>query len=196
MKKIILLLALGLFTYTVYAENDGDDIPVTYQITVGYTPRQATSLNDEGNAVSVDFMSMLLSDAEESPIIIGAGIGLGIRSYNKINNDAILGLDPYKQSLTRFDLHTGPIIGVVGHGVALFLSPQFGLWYAGMSSEGPKVNFTTTLNADLVLGLVSIGASYSALSRRLVTTDWNIYSPDNSYILVKPALEFRLGIFF
>lgn len=61
---------------------------------------------------------------------------MGVRSYNKISNDAILNSDdPYKQSMTRFDIHVGPVFAM---GV-LVLSPQFGLWYAGMSDNGPKV---------------------------------------------------------
>ncbi|VBB45719.1 hypothetical protein TRIP_D310114 [uncultured Paludibacter sp.] len=192
MKKLFLLLIMSLFFYLGYSQ---DDSYTGLQLTVGYTPKQVTSLNDKGNAVSFDIMGIEWFNDFNDPVAYGLGYGLGIRSYNKIDNNAILNSeDPYKQSVTRFDVHIGPAMAVGVTGVALLLSPQFGLWYAGMSNDGPKINFTTTLSADLVFGIISVGISYSALSRRLVSTNWSIYNPENSYILIKPALEFRAGI--
>ncbi|MDR1113327.1 MAG: hypothetical protein LBL18_06185 [Bacteroidales bacterium] len=200
MKKIILVMLYVFASYAMYSQNG-------FQISGGYIPSQELLINDDSrqdvsagknsNAITFDISGWIFSDLE-NPFTLGVGYGLGIRSYRKIPKEALLNTDdPYAESATRFDIHAGPAVGFGAADYAyLVLSPQFGLWYAGMSNAGPKVNFIAALTADLIIGrVVSLGITYRATSPRLVSTDWNIYNIRNSYILIKPALEFRLSLF-
>ncbi|MDR0725289.1 MAG: hypothetical protein LBF59_04685, partial [Prevotellaceae bacterium] len=123
---------------------------------------------------------------------------LGIRNYRKIPNENILNTDdPYKESVTRFDIHMGPGIGFGYKDVKCFVSPQFGLWYAGISNKGLKVNSTAAISGDIIIHMVSLGVTYRMSSPRLVSTNRRFSNnPENAYILIKPALEFRVGVFF
>ncbi|MDR1055883.1 MAG: hypothetical protein LBL90_08715 [Prevotellaceae bacterium] len=196
MRRNILLIIYILVSYSIYAQDRG------FQISGGYIPSQELSINkittiNNSNAITFDASGWIFSDLENF-FALGGGAGLGIRSYRKIPNEMLLNTnDPYKESATRFDIHAGPAIGFGSSDYAFFvLSPQFGLWYAGMSSDGPKVNFTTAFTLDLIIAkIVSLGITYRITSPRLVSTDWNFYNVQNSYMLIKPAFEFRLGLF-
>jgi hypothetical protein len=200
MKRMIFFIVCVFASYTMYAQNG-------FQISGGYIPSQKLLINDDSrqdvstgkssNAITFDISGWMFSDLE-SPFTLGGGGGLGIRSYREIPKEALLNTDdPYAESATRFDIHIGPAVGFGAVDNAyLVLSPQFGLWYAGMSNEGPKMNFTTAFTLDLIVKrVVSLGITYRATSPRLVSTDWDVDNIRNSYILIKPALELRLSLF-
>jgi hypothetical protein len=183
------------------AYGQDDDLPGALQISFGYIPEQQLSVNDNSNAITFDITGWPLfgasDDREYAHWLFGLGVGLGIRNYRKIPNEALLNTDdPYKTSATRFDIHLGPGGGFGYEAVRCFFSPQFGLWYAGMSNDGPKVNGTIAISGDLIIYMVSLGVTYRVSSTRLVSTNWSFDNPANAYILINPAWEFRLGVFF
>ena len=190
MRKVTLFILSLTINYLLSAQGGG------VQISAGYVPKQETSVNSKGSAITFDALGWKFID--ENTFFWGLGGGIGIRSYRELPKESIINSDdPYKNYATRFDLHVGPAIGLGGEKIiACVVSPQFGFWYAGMSNDGPKVNFTTSANLDLVFGnIVSIGLTDRITSTRLVSTNWNIYNPENSYILIKPALEYRISFF-
>jgi hypothetical protein len=197
--KYICLIVCIVFSYIrTYGQDDNHG---ALQVSFGYIPEQKLSVNDKSDAFTFDITGWPLlgvsGDEESAHCLFGLGGGLGIRTYRKIPNETLLNTDdPYKTSATRFGVHIGPGVGFGYNAVRCFISPQFGLWYAGMSNEGPKVNGTIAISGDLIIYMVSIGATYRISSSRLVSTNWSFDNPENAYILIKPAWEFRIGAFF
>ena len=188
--KVVLFAVFMIFSSTFFAQENG------LQITGGYIPNQKLSVNPKSSAITFDMTGWLFTDLENYASF-GFGGGFGIRSYRNIAPEELLNSDdPYKKNAARFDVHVGPGLGFgYAYGLYFVLSPQFGLWYAGMSNAGPKLNFTTALNADMVLGgVVTLGVTYRPTSSRLVSTNWS-FGSSNSYIQIEPALEFRIGLF-
>ncbi|MDR3350891.1 MAG: hypothetical protein LBN98_04520 [Prevotellaceae bacterium] len=203
MKYICLTLCIIFVWMPVYGQYEDDGDRGALQISFGYIPSQKLSVSDKSNAITFDITGWPIfgstgGDEDAFHCLFGLGAGLGIRSYRKIPTDALLNTDdPYQTSATRFDVHLGPGIGFgYGNAIHCFFSPQFGLWYAGMSNGGPKVNGTIAISGDLMIYMLSFGVTYRMSSPRLVSTNWNIDNPENAYILIKPALEFRMGVFF
>jgi hypothetical protein len=200
MKYICLVMCMVFPFISAYGRDDDDHVYGTTQMSIGYIPSQELSVNKNSNAITFDFTSWILGVLsgyeDDFHTMFGVGGGFGIRSYRKIPNDALISTDdPYQESATRFDVHLGPGIGLGYNTVRCFVSPQFGLWYAGMSNGGPKVNGTTAISCDVTIAALSLGITYRMSSPRLVSTNWSISNPANAYILIKPALEFRIGVF-
>ena len=194
--KRMCFLALFVFVgYFAFAQFQGG------QLSFGTIPKQEYSIVDvmdiSGKAITFNATYWYYGETRFAP---GIGAGLGIRNYKGIPSEYIINSDdPYKKNMTRFDIHVSPAltIGDYRQFVKLFVYPQLGLWYAGMSNQGPKVNGTVALCADLIAaGSLAFGITYRVTSSRLVSTDWNVDTMANSYILIKPAVEFRLSLFF
>jgi len=197
MKKLHILTVLMSVSNLVFAQYGGA------QLSVGRINLQEMSINNEetriGTVNTFDISVYGLTDVEDPRYIFGGfGGGVGIRTYKNIPSEMILhSKDPYKTSLTRFDLHVGPLLGVgVYPYVNLVVSPQFGLWYGGWLSGGPKFNGNIALNADLILyRILSVGVTYRATSTTTVSWDGDMGpASKTTYIFFKPALEFRIGI--
>ena len=201
-KIVFLIFFLTISLTMAYARDDDDDDEFfALQISVGYIPNQELSVTPNSNAITFDIAEWYLGCIGEKNSfhgLLGFGGGLGIRGYRKIPNEALLNTagDKFQTSATRFDIHLGPGVGFGYNIVQCFVTPQVGLWYAGMTNEGPKVNGTFALSGDLIISILSLGVTYRMSSPRLVSTDWSFSGPGNSYILIKPALEFRIGVFF
>jgi len=168
------------------------------QISFGYIPTQKSSVNDKGDALTADLTWWQFN--EDRFFTWGYGGGAGIRSYRKLPNNILNSDDPFKTSLTRFDVHVGPAIALGPPLVRLVVSPQAGLWYAGTTASLsspfiPHVNFTVAATADLVIArYVSLGVTYRATSLELVTGNGDYDDPTSSYISIKPAWEFHIGL--
>mgnify|MGYP000902520776 CR=1 FL=1 len=187
MKKIAFFILITLSGISSYSQG-------YVQLVFGYTPLQATSVNTKGTANAYEINMIGISDG--SFVVGGGKLGVGVYTFRGIPNEEIYNTkDPFKKSMSRIDIHAAPMLGVGTHIVKLVCSPQFGLFYCGMTSNGPKLNTTLKLDADLIIAnAVSLGISYSPFNLKLVSTNWNSTYLDESYILIKPSLQFKISL--
>jgi hypothetical protein len=189
MKRIVILIACVLASYAVQAQIETHYYTGGYQFSVGRVFSQALEIdkNRDGNTTVTTFDFNRWTFPGDH--LVGYAYGLGVRSY-KIPSEFLLtdNTDETKH-IVRLEPHLGLALKVGVPDALLVLSPQVGF------SFDNKVKFTTALNADLVIAEhLSLGVTYRASTSRLVSSHWNTNRMSRSYVLIEPALEFRVGI--
>jgi hypothetical protein len=194
MKKTSFLIAFLLVSYSIFAQR-GIFVDAGFQFSLGYIPEQELSVQKESEAYTFNTAFWLRTHP-----LFGIGFGVGVRNYRGIPESAVFEpTDLGTTSLTRFDVYLSPAFIVPlftreSWKGRIVLYPQLGLWYKGRYHDESINKFlspTIAFNADLIIRRLSFGVTYRASQTQLVSNKWRV-----DHVLVKPALEFRIGLFF